>query len=127
MLIGVYLRSSAAINDFFTASQRAGMQSNAPTTMYSTPFEFNNSRNSRQSLFSGMGVTAVAEFDKDIQALLSRHRRVVARVGLIGCLEAGKCPCRFLHAHIIARRLRLPGGNGDSASRCSSSHGESAG
>ena len=43
----------------------------------------------------GMGVTAVAEFDKDIQALLSRHRRVVARVGFIGFFEAGKCPCRF--------------------------------
>jgi hypothetical protein len=32
-------------------------------------------------LFSGIGVTAVAEFDQDIQALLGGHRRVVARVG----------------------------------------------
>src|ERR1035437_4797592 len=70
---------------------------------YSTPFEFNNSRNSRQSLFSGIGVSAVAEFDKDTQTLLRGHGRVVARVGLIGVLEAGKYPYRFLHEHIIAR------------------------
>ena len=75
---------------------------------YSTPFEFNNSRNSRQSLFSGIGVAAVAEFDKDSQALLRGHRRVVARVGLISVLEAGKYPHRLLHAHIIARWVGMP-------------------
>jgi glucose-6-phosphate isomerase len=58
--------------------------------VYSTPFEFNNSINSRQSLFSGIGVAAVAEFDQDIQALLNGHRRVLARVGVIGVPEAGK-------------------------------------
>ena len=36
---------------------------------YSTPSEFNNSRNSRQSLFSGIGVKAVAEPDQNTQAL----------------------------------------------------------
>jgi hypothetical protein len=78
---------------------------------YSTPFEFNNSKNSRQSLVSGIGVTAVAEFDNDIQALLGGHRRVVARVGCIGVLEAGKYLYRFLHGHIMARWVRLPVGN----------------
>src|ERR1035437_7573815 len=81
---------------------------NAPTTRYSTPFEFNNSINSRQSLFSGIGVTAVAEFDQDTQTLLRGHGRVVPRVGLIGVLEAGKYLYRFLHADIIARWVRLP-------------------
>src|ERR1039458_9394156 len=47
-----------------------------PFRRYSTPSEFNNSRNSRRSLFSGIGVTAVAEFDQDIQALLGGLRRV---------------------------------------------------
>ena len=31
-------------------------------------------------------MTAVAEFDNDIQALLGRHRRVVARVGMLAAL-----------------------------------------
>ena len=70
---------------------------------YSTPSEFNNSRNSRQSLFSGIGVTAVAEFDKGIQAFFAGHRRVGERVGLIGVLEARKYPHPLLHAHIIVR------------------------
>ena len=52
-------------------------------------------------------MTAVAEFDNDIQALLRRHRRVVARVGFIGVLEVGKYPYRFLHDRIIARWARL--------------------
>jgi hypothetical protein len=54
-------------------------------------------------LFSGIGVTAVAEFDNDIQALLGRHRRVVERVGFIGVLEVGKYPYHLLHGHSIAR------------------------
>jgi hypothetical protein len=41
-------------------------------------------------LFSGIGVTAVAELDQDIQAFLRGHRRVLARVGVIGVPEAGK-------------------------------------
>ena len=57
----------------------------------------NNSRNSRQSLFSGIGVKAVAEPDQNTQALFRGHRRVVACIGLIGVLEARKYPGRFLH------------------------------
>jgi len=47
-------------------------------------------------------VASVAEFDQNVQALLGGQRRVVARVGCIGILEAGKHPDRFLHARIIA-------------------------
>jgi hypothetical protein len=52
-------------------------------------------------LFSGIWVTAVAEFDKDLQALFRGHRRVVARIGFIGVLEAGKYPHRSLHPYSI--------------------------
>jgi hypothetical protein len=48
-------------------------------------------------LFSGIGVTAVAQFEQNPQALLRGHRRVVARFGFIGGLEAGEYPHRFLH------------------------------
>jgi hypothetical protein len=52
-------------------------------------------------LFSGIGVTAVAEFDEEIQALFGGHGRVGARVGLIGLLEAREYPHPFLHTHIV--------------------------
>jgi len=55
-------------------------------------------------LFSGIGVAAVAEFEKDSQTLLRRHGGVLARVGLIGLLEAGKDPYLLLHVHIIVCR-----------------------
>ena len=48
-------------------------------------------------------MTAVAEFDNDIQALLRGHGRVAARVGFIGVLGVAKYAYRFLHAHIITR------------------------
>src|ERR1019366_1722291 len=93
----------------FAACRYAGQVGNPPpTTRPSTPFECNHSTNSRQSLFSGIRVTAVAEFDKDLQPLIGRHRRVLARVGLIGVFEVGKYPRRFLHACNIARRVRQP-------------------
>ena len=57
----------------------------------------NNSRNSRQSLFSGIEVKAVTELDHDVQTLFGRQRRVVIGVGPIGVLEAGEHPGCFLH------------------------------
>jgi hypothetical protein len=65
---------------------------------------FNNPRNFRHSLFSGIGMASVAELDQNVQALLGGHRRVVACIGFIGILEAGKNPDRLLHARIIASR-----------------------
>ncbi|MGO9897766.1 MAG: hypothetical protein ACLPX8_26570 [Bryobacteraceae bacterium] len=47
-------------------------------------------------MFSGIGVTAVAEFDHDIQPLLKRHRQVAARACPVGILEAGEYLNRFL-------------------------------
>ena len=70
-----------------------------PTSRYSTSFEFNNSINSRKSLFSGIGIAAVAEFDEDTQALFVGHRSIRARIGLVGILKTGEHPDRFLHAH----------------------------
>ena len=84
-------------------------------TRYSTPLEFKNARNSRQSLFSGIGVTVVAELDKDVQALLGGHRRVGARVGLIGSSKLANTLTDFSTLILIERRVRLPlGGDGPS-------------
>jgi hypothetical protein len=43
--------------------------SEAPTTRYSTLFEFNNSTNSRKSLLSGIWMATVPKFDGDANAL----------------------------------------------------------
>jgi hypothetical protein len=56
-------------------------------------------------LFSGIRVATVAEFDQGFQTLLGRHRRIAARIGFAGVLEAGNDPDRFLHIHIIAAGL----------------------
>ena len=80
--------------------------------MLSAPFESHNLKNPRHALFRGIGVTAVAEFDRDLQPLRGRQRRVVARVGLIGVREVGKYPRRLLHARIIAGWVRLQRGAG---------------
>jgi hypothetical protein len=52
-------------------------------------------------LFSGIGVSVVAEFEYDTQASLRRHRRVVARIGFVSVLEVGEEPYYFLHVHTI--------------------------
>jgi hypothetical protein len=48
-------------------------------------------------LFSGIGVTAVAKLDQDIQTFRGGHRRVIVRAGCFGVLKAGECPRLFPH------------------------------
>jgi len=47
-------------------------------------------------------VAAVPEFDRHLQTLAGRHRRVPAGIGRVGILQAGENPNRFLHAGIIS-------------------------
>src|SRR5438552_18953667 len=68
---------------------------------YSTTFEFNNPTNSRKSLFSGIGVAAVAKIEHYFQALLRRQAGVAARIGFFGIGEAVKYLDRLLHLNII--------------------------
>ena len=44
-------------------------------------------------------MAAVAKFYEDTQALLIGHCHIRARISLVGILEAGEDPDRFLHAH----------------------------
>ena len=69
---------------------------------YSTPFELNNSTNSRKSLLSGIGMAAVAEFDDDLQALLRGHGCVFPGVRFFCLFEAPEDTNRLLHVRIIA-------------------------
>jgi hypothetical protein len=46
-------------------------------------------------LFRGIGITAVAEFDQDIQARFRGHRSVITCIGLIGVFESGEYLTRF--------------------------------
>jgi hypothetical protein len=56
-------------------------------------------------LFSGIGVTAVAEFDQDFQTLIRRQPRIVECVSIVGVFEAGKNLDLFLHFLIISAEL----------------------
>ncbi len=67
----------------------------------STPFEFNNSTNSRKSLLSRIGMAAVGEFYGDSQALLGGHGRAFPGVRFVCLLEAPGNTDRPLLAHII--------------------------
>lgn len=63
----------------------------------------NNSRNSRQSLFGGIGMTAVAKFDNNLQAIFGGHRCVTPCVRVVSLLETGEFRYRPLHTRIVER------------------------
>src|SRR5437763_44539 len=77
---------------------------NAPTTKYSTSFEFNDAINSRKSLLKRIGVVAIPQFENNIDLILRRHLRVFLGVCLVGFLKIVEYPDSFLHRMII--RLR---------------------
>lgn len=79
----------------------------APTTKYSTPFEFKHSTNSRKSLLSGIGVGSLPDREKDLDPFLRAH--FVSRKGVrcVRFFKAVKDADNFLHALILPR----PGGH----------------
>ena len=72
----------------------------APTTKYSTPFAFNNPTNSRKSLFSGIGMAAVAQFDQNPETLLGGHAGISTGIGCVSIGKARKYADNFLHLSV---------------------------
>ena len=84
-----------------SGQSRWKLTANAPTTRYSTSFEFNNASNSRKSLLSGIRMASVVQVDGDLQALLRRQGGVRKGVGLFRFLEAPVHLNLLLHSFII--------------------------
>src|SRR5580658_10964637 len=78
----------------------------APTTRYSTLFEFKHSINSRKSLLKGIGVGSLAKFEENVGPLLGGHLISAPRVGGIGFLEATEDADHFLHIFYFTYRPR---------------------
>jgi hypothetical protein len=79
----------------------------APTTRYSTSFEFNHSINSRKSLLTGIGVGSLSQFKEDGGALLRGHLSAGKGVGGVSLLKAGENAHYSLHSHIVRWVVRL--------------------
>lgn len=79
----------------------------APTTRYSTSFEFKHSINSRKSLLKGIGVGSFPQFEEYAGSLLRGHLSAGKGIGGIGLLEAGENTDCFLH-NLILRRFFGP-------------------
>ena len=73
----------------------------APTTRYSTPFEFKHSINSRKSLFRGIGVGSLSQFKKYAGPLLRVHLSAGKGIGGIGLFKTGENTDYFLHQPIL--------------------------
>jgi len=81
----------------------------APTTRYSTSFEFKHSINSRKPLLKGIGVSSLSQFEEHLGPLLRSHLRTGKGVGRIGFFKGVKNTHHSLHRlHFTpARSLRL--------------------
>lgn len=73
----------------------------APTTRYSTSFEFKHSINSRKSLLKGIGVGSLSQGKKDGGPLLRGHCSAGRRVGGIGFLKTAEDTDHVLHTLIL--------------------------
>ena len=73
----------------------------APTTRYSTSFEFKHSINSRKSLPKGIGVGSLSQFKEYAGPLLRGHLSAGEGIGGIGLFEAGENADYFLHGLIL--------------------------
>ena len=76
---------------------------NAPTTRYSTPFEFKHSTNSRKSLLSGIGVGSFPDREKNFDPFLRAHFASRKSIGCIRLFKAVKDADYFLHPYILPR------------------------
>ena len=73
----------------------------APTTRYSTSFEFKHSTNSRKSLLNGIGVGSLSQFEEYAGPLLRGHLSAGKRVRGIGFLKGIENADYFLHNPIL--------------------------
>ncbi len=73
----------------------------APTTRYSTSFEFKHSINSRKSLLKGIGVGALSQFEEYAGPPLRGHFSTGKRIRSIGFLKAVENADYFLHNLIL--------------------------
>ena len=73
----------------------------APTTRYSTSFEFKHSIDSRKSLLKGIGVGSLSQFKEYADPLLRGHLSAGKRIGGIGLFKAGENADYFLHDLIL--------------------------
>src|SRR5580692_8812632 len=78
----------------------------APTTRYSTLFEFKHSTNSRKSLLKGIGVGSLAKFEENVDPFLRAHSGPGKCVLCVRVLEAVKDANDFLHCFIMLRQRR---------------------
>src|ERR1700741_2604763 len=60
----------------------------APTTRYSTSFEFKHSINSRKSLLKGIGVVSLSQFEEYAAPLLRAHLSAGKGIGGVGFFKA---------------------------------------
>jgi hypothetical protein len=73
----------------------------APTTRYSTSFEFKHSINSRKSLLKGIGVGSLSQFEEYAGPLLRGHLSAGKGIGGIGFLKGVENADYFLHSPIL--------------------------
>jgi hypothetical protein len=73
----------------------------APTTRYSTSFEFKHSINSRKSLLKRIGVGPLSQFEEYADPLLRSHLRAGNGIGAIGFLKGIENADYFLHDPIL--------------------------
>lgn len=73
----------------------------APTTRYSTLFEFKHSINSRKSLLKGIGVGSLSQFEEYIGSLLGGHLSARLCIGDVGFLKGVENADDFLHGPIL--------------------------
>src|SRR5580658_9434254 len=88
----------------------------APTTRYSTSFEFKHSINSRKSLLKGIGVGSLSQFEEYAGPLLRGHLSAGKGIGGIGFIECVENAGYFLH-NLILRWFFSLGGGGSSRRR----------
>jgi len=69
----------------------------APTTRYSTPFEFKHSINSRKSLLKGIGVGSFAKVEENVGPFLRGHSGTGKGVRCVRFFEAVKDANDSLH------------------------------
>ncbi len=90
----------------------------APTTRYSTSFEFKHSTNSRKSLLSGIGMGSLPDREKDLDPFLRAHFATRKSIGGIRFFKAVKNADDFPHSFILplqdaAKQIAARGQNDD--------------
>src|SRR5207247_436289 len=73
----------------------------APTTRYSTSFEFKHSTNSRKSLLSGIGMGSLPDRKEDIDPLLWAHFASGNSIGGVRFFEALENANNLQHTSIF--------------------------